>query len=217
MLEEVGIDGNAVAVIRHSERPSFDNLPCHEWEKVGLTAKGNLEATKFGAFLGRFQTVRSFQVFGWGEKRCVETAEAISKGAQRESAEVIGPVSINLKSPIADRIAYDKALFSFKWDLWDRMISDWLIDETPQTIMLPARKWAKEICHALISKTFCLHGKISIIVTHDLHILPVCRLFFPSASRSLDYLNGVVLKVNCDQVIVGFNGEYVKIKNKESL
>lgn len=139
------VGGNIVAVIRHSERPNFDNLPCHEWENVGLTTKGTIAATKFGAALSEFENAKSFQIFGWGLKRCIETAEAISKGARNGGCNIDGPSSIILKSPIADREAYDKPLFSCKWDLWDQMINDWLIDETPQTIMLPSRQYGRDL------------------------------------------------------------------------
>lgn len=198
-----------VAVIRHSERPSFDNLPYHEWDDAGLTDKGTKEAVRFGRSIAQTQNPKCLQISWWGLKRCALTAEAISEGARDEGCPVLGPYPIAFKSPIARREEYDKALHSGQWD---QFISDWLRDESPQVAMVPARQYAKEIYRALLAAELCSPGKITIVVTHDLHILPLARLFFPSSSRWIDYLDGMVLKVEDKIVSIGFDGatKYIK-------
>lgn len=66
----------------------------------------------------------------------MDTAEAISAGARNEGRQITGPASIALKSPVADREGVLQSLFSGKWDLWNKMIDDWLNDDTQQTIMI---------------------------------------------------------------------------------
>jgi broad specificity phosphatase PhoE len=217
MLQEIGNDGNVVAVIRHSERPDFDTLPSDKWENVGLTAKGTIVATDFGHKLSELQNTKSYKILGWGLKRCVDTAEAISAGARDGGCPITGLKSIVLKSPVANREAYYRALFSGKWDLWNKMIDDWLNNDTQQTIMIPARQYAREVYQSLFAEEFSSSDKITVIVTHDLHILPLARLLFPFTSRYLDFLNGIVLKVNGDQITVGFDGKFVVVNSKDMI
>lgn len=217
ILKEIGSDGNVVAVIRHSERPNFDALPPDKWENVGLTEKGTKEAIIFGQNLVNVHTKKSYKILAWGLKRCIDTAEAISKGAQNQGCDINGPSKVNLQSPVANNEAYYNALFSGKWDYWNKMIDDWLNDDATQSIMVPARRYARHIYKSLLAEEFNSSEKITLIVTHDLHILPLARLIFPSASRLIDYLNGVVLKIKDNECHIGFEREFLAVNRKDIL
>jgi hypothetical protein len=95
------------------------------------------------------------------------------------------------------------------------MINGWLGDESPQVFMVPARQYAKEIYRALLSEELCSAGKITIIVTYDLNILPLVKFFFPSSSSWLDFLNGVVLKAEGEKTSVGFDGAITEFKHRD--
>jgi hypothetical protein len=119
-----------------------------------------------------------------------------------------------LRSPIANHEEYEKALASGQWD---RLVSDWLNGNDPQGAMVPARQYAKEIYRSLLRADICVPDATTIIATHDLHILPLSRYFLASSPSGVDYLDGVVLKVNRDQVKIGFNTTVVSVPLKELL
>ena len=198
-----------VAVIRHSERPSFDDLPYHEWDYAGLTDKGTEAALRFGRAIGAAQNPKCLQILWWGLRRCALTAEAISEGAREEGCHVLAPSVIALKSPIAKREEYNKALHSGQWN---QFIANWLLDESPQVAMVPAQRYAKEIYRSLLAVEMRSADRITIIVTHDLHILPLVRLVFSSSSRWIDYLDGVVFRVEGEKIDIGFDGVIVSIR-----
>jgi hypothetical protein len=202
MLEELDGKGHSVIMIRHSERPDFDNIPQEQWDSVDLTEAGIAEARNFGKALVTQDKIRDLQVFGWGFKRCQTTAQAICEGATSQSNRVHKPTKISLKSPVANGNEYRKALVSLTWD---KFIGDWLKDG--QSAMVPARKYAEEIYLSLLRDDVCHPGKTTVIATHDLFIIPLARYYFASSSHYVDFLDGVVLQINGNQLKVGYGGE----------
>jgi hypothetical protein len=142
------------------------------------------------------------------------TSQAISEGARQAGCHVIGPSSLELKSPIANSEEYEKALASGQTD---RIVSDWLNGIDSQGAMVPARRYAKEIYRSLLGADLCVPDAATVIATHDLHILPLSRYFLASSPSGVDYLNGVVLKVNGDQVKIGFNATVFSVQLNELL
>ncbi len=190
--------GTKLAIIRHSERPSFDNLPYSEWDIAELTTKGYDVAVEFGKILGIMSKVKNVQVFGWGLKRCQLTAMAISKGAEQAGCRVTGPSPISLKSPIADRVEYEGALHSGQWESF---LTSWLENSNKnQTAMVPIDRYAKEIFGSLLRSGIISSDSITIIATHDLHILPLMAHAFSKPQRTLDYLDGIVIQPKWDTI-----------------
>lgn len=145
--------GQTVAIVRYSERPSFDNLPRCQWDSVELMRTGTEVATAFGAELAAEGTIKCLQTFSWGLKRSWLTSQAISHGARQAGCRVLGPSSLQLKSPIANHEEYEKAFASGQWD---RFVSDWLNGNDPQVAMVPARQYAKEVYRSLLGADLCV-------------------------------------------------------------
>ena len=85
-----------VVIVRHSERISFRNVPMEEWNGVGITEKGVTVARAFGRSLADDSDGSRLNVYGWGQRRCHETADAIAEGAREKGRPVrrLGSLSL---------------------------------------------------------------------------------------------------------------------------
>jgi broad specificity phosphatase PhoE len=202
MLDQLDGHGHHVIIVRHSERPSFHNIPREQWDQVDLTDTGIEEARNFGRALVAHSNVKQLQVLGWGFKRCQTTALAICEGASQQSNRIHQPTKISLQSPIISGEKYRKALHSLTWD---EFIGDWLNNATQNTGMTPAHKYAEETFLSLLREAH--PGKTTVIATHDLFIIPLARYYFAGSSHNVDFLDGVVLQVRDDHLKVGYAGE----------
>ena len=212
MMKTLRGNDRKIAIIRHSERPSLNNIPTKNWDQISLTKRGTFQAVEFGRAIVANQNVKYLQVLGWGQRRCMLTAEAISKGAEQEGGSVLGPFPIAFKSPIIDREKYREIIRSARWD---QFIADWLGDVNSYLVMVPAMLYAKELLRFLLSEDLCGFDKITVVTTHDINILPLARLLFPSSQNRLDYLDGVVLKVSGEKIKLGFNGTIISVDRNE--
>ena len=198
-----------VLVIRHSERPSFDNIPMEDWNNIGLTSKGVKAAKDLGKALAKEVKISSLSSYGWGLKRCIDTAEAIAAGADGVGCEIRERGVLRFDSPIADRNKYDNAIRSGHWA---EFVASWLSGEVQQNAMVPVDKYAPEIFRGLLDSRFCGAQNTSIIVTHDLHILPLVNYVFDMPVSTLDYLDGIVIKSSAGDVQIGFGGMFRQLE-----
>ena len=204
MLDQLDGTGNSIIMVRHSERPSFESIPHDQWDSVDLTDTGIEEARNFGRALVAHSNVKDLQVFGWGFKRCQTTARAICEGASHQSNRTHSPTKISLKSPIVNGDEYRKALYSLTWN---QFIGNWLKDGTQPAGMIPASKYAEEIYLSLLKEDICHPSKTTVIATHDLFIIPLARYYFAESLHYIDFLDGIVLQANDDELNIGYNGK----------
>jgi broad specificity phosphatase PhoE len=106
MMAEPSRESPKVAIIRHSERPAFDNLPYDQWDLAELTERGIAQAMKFGEAIGSRSKSKELQTFGWGLRRCQLTAEAICRGYLKRGRN--SRMSRDRSSLDFDEIAYRK-------------------------------------------------------------------------------------------------------------
>ncbi len=119
-----------IIVVRHSERPSFDNIPMNRWNTVGLTSRGVEAAKGFGRKLARDLGGTGLRVYGRGLPRVIDTAAAVAEGAKSDGGRVVEQRAIRLRSPITNRSAYQEAQQSGQWL---EVVKEWLggAAETP--------------------------------------------------------------------------------------
>lgn len=192
-------------VIRHSERPSFDNLPISRWDSLGITSQGVEAAQDFGMALAQELRAADLRVYGWGLQRCIDTAGAIATGAKRGGCRVVDQRTLRLKSPIADRRGYEAAQLS---DNWQETVRGWLSGSL-ETPMVPIEKYGPEILGNLFDPGVCASGETSLVVTHDLQIMAIASHLFGSPVGWPTFLDGLVLKSDDKEVLVGM-GEMVR-------
>ena len=198
--EQLKAQENLVLIMRHSERPSFDNIPFEQWRHVELTGKGIEVAKGFGREIsGR---TKSLRVHHWGSKRCFMTADAISIGARENGSTVAGPDPIKLRHPILNFEDYNRELKSTHWEVF---LDKWLNGDTMPS-MIPAEEYAKEIFSSVAREKKSRPEGVTIIATHDLYIMPLVHYAFRPVKPWIDFLDGIALKVHGDNIEVAFDG-----------
>ena len=200
--EQLRAQENLVLIMRHSERPSFDNIPFEQWRHVELTGKGIEVAKSFGREISaRTKTLR---IHHWGSKRCFMTADAISIGARENGSSVEGPTPIGLRHPILNMEEYNRELKSTHWEVF---LNKWLRSSELVPSMIPADQYAKEVFRSVLREKRSKPNGATIIATHDLYIMPLVHYAFHPEKPWIDFLDGVALKIRDDDLVVAFDGK----------
>jgi broad specificity phosphatase PhoE len=206
-----GVD-RTVLIVRHSERPSFDNLPIGAWDSVGLTERGIEAARDLGRALAQEEGIHTFGAYGWGLKRCIDTADAVAAGAKESGCRISGQGTLAFTSPIADRRKYDVALGSGHWE---EFVDDWLRGRAQDGALVPADRFATGFLRELFDRQLPESEGVSLIVTHDLQIYPLVGFLLGIPIRKLDFLNGLIIKTDPRHVRVGFDGTVRSLNRSE--
>jgi broad specificity phosphatase PhoE len=212
LFRRMHAEGGAVLIVRHSERPSFDGISIEEWDGVGLTERGIEAAREFGAALAREGEGVPLCSYGWGLKRCLDTAEAIAAGAREGGSRISGVRALHFRPPIADRSKYDAALGSGHWA---EFVDDWLTGRDQDGALVPSRTFTAGFLRELSDCGLPGSKEISLIVTHDLQIYPLVGFLTGIPIRKLDFLDGPVIKMDGQRVQVGFGDVIHTLGRKE--
>jgi broad specificity phosphatase PhoE len=208
--EQLQAQENLVLILRHSERPSFANIPFEQWRHVELTGKGIEVAKSFGREIS--SRTKSLRVHHWGSKRCFMTADAISIGARENGSNVNGPDPVNLRHPILNFDDYNRELKSTHWETF---LEKWLKGKEPIPSMIPADQYAKEILRSVVREKRSKPEGATIIATHDLYIMPLIHYTFRPEKPWIDFLDGIALKVRGDDVEAAYDGETKQLTHAE--
>lgn len=208
--EQLRAQENSVLIMRHSERPSFDNIPFEQWRNVELTGKGVEVAKSFGRAISA-QT-KTLRIHHWGSKRCFMTANAISIGARESGSNVYGPNPIELRHPILDQDDYNRELKSTRWDVF---LNNWLRGKEDMPSMIPADLYAKEIISSVLREKRSKPDGMTIITTHDLYIMPIVHYAFHPEKPWIDFLDGIALKMHGDDIEVAFDDKTKQLTSAE--
>lgn len=199
------------AIIRHSERPDFRNIPTELWNKVLLTPEGEKVATEFGTALVNESGIPSMNVHGWGLERCIITAEKIAEGAR--SAGIDGKYSTlyDLQSPIKDIVLYRKFLNAGKYDI---MVEDWLSSNNTDGPFWPFGQYSRRTISKVAKEHMQLINNVTVIVTHDLYILPMLNDIFGVRTTEVGFLDGILMAQGGDELDF-YSKDSVKRVSKE--
>ncbi|MFE8071988.1 histidine phosphatase family protein [Marinobacteraceae bacterium S3BR75-40.1] len=184
LLEKVPSDQPVVVLLRHSIR---DELPP---DGIGymlpITEEGKQQGEKLGQILGdRLKTLHSSPL-----ARCLETADALNKGA-------------GLELPITeDRLLGDPGVFvidgELAWSNWERLGSKGVMRHLiTENDALPGMARPGEAAHRLVSHMLAASENrvgMHVFVTHDsLVMATAARLLWEPLDQGAypDYLEGV--------------------------
>lgn len=191
-----------VAIVRHSERPSFESIPMEKWGNVTITERGVEAAKDFGRAAAIDAGINNLRVYHWGQRRCADTADALAAGSKEAGCSIRERNALQLLSPIADESAYQAAL---KLGGWERLLNDWQSTEEGHVAMVPMKKYASEVFRTLLGDEINRFGEVSIIVAHDLQIFPLASSVFGGPVTKVGYLDGLVLSKTAEgEILVGF-------------
>lgn len=189
-ISEIPSDFEITAIIRHSERPDFKDIPPERWNSTLLTSHGEEIAVDFGKALVGEAGAPSVAAKGWGLERCQLTAERIAQGASQAGGDDSSFSSIvDLPSPISNLDLYRKYLGEGKY--FD-MVRDWF-SGSAMNALKPYERYSKDIISKIARDHMPVGRRVTIIVTHDLYVLPMLNHIFGGQTTDIDFMDGIIL------------------------
>lgn len=204
-LGELPRHAGHVILIRHSERPDFRNIPANIWNNVILTQIGEEVATEFGVALATEAHIPSISAHGWGLERCVITAKKIVEGATSAGISAVYSPLTNFQSPIKNIDLYSNYLQSGKYF---EMVEDWFSSNSVRGPFIPYDMYSRHIVSKLINEHMWLTDNVTVIVTHDLHILPLFNYVF-GEKKEIGFMDGIMISKG-DNMLKFFSNNYIK-------
>lgn len=197
-IEELPDASRMAAIIRHSERPEFTNIPVDQWNAVQLTREGELAAKDFGSALVREAGVGRVDSRGWGLERCMVSARKIAEGARLagSSKSRFSPIT-DFRMPISDIKSYRKYL---KDNNYHRMLMDWLRPDAVKSPLIPYVDYSRHILSRVVNERMKTAGSIAVISTHDLYILPIMNDIFGLLQTEVGFMDGILIAENGDSL-----------------
>jgi broad specificity phosphatase PhoE len=200
-LTGFSLSEKSVAVIRHSERVSFHDVPMEKWDSVGITESGLTAAEELGRALVKDARISRVRIYSWGQRRCVETAAAISKGLVEEGASVYSSGSLSLKGPISDYGAYKEMIMTGRWQ---EMLDSWQKAKDVKGSLIPIAEYSPMIFREILALETSRREELRLVVTHDLHIIPLACYAMEAVVNPPDYLDGLVIGQQDSKISVGY-------------
>jgi broad specificity phosphatase PhoE len=202
-----------IVVIRHSERISFYGVPMEQWDGIGITENGSSAAKKLGKSLAEVSGFPSANVLTWGQKRCAETASAMAEGLVEGGASISAQDNLRLSGPISDYPAYKEMILTGQWQ---KMLDLWQRADSRAKGLTPVAEYASSSFREILNSRNSPPNQLTIIVTHDLHILPLACHAIGTSVLLPDYLDGFVIAEQNDKMLFGY-GEITKSMDNGSL
>ncbi len=192
-----------VVIVRHSERISFRNVPMEKWDGVGITERGVTLARAFGRSLADDGDASRLNIYGWGHRRCHETADAIAEGARETDRAVRRPGDLSLGGPISNYAAYKEWILSGRYL---EMLETWQRAGDTKGGLTPIAKYSPHVFREILDPSISPPKEVSVIVTHDFHIFPLACHAFGTLVETPDYLDGIVIGETENGLRVGYRG-----------
>jgi broad specificity phosphatase PhoE len=192
-----------VVIIRHSERISFHNVPMDRWDGVGITEKGFVVARDLGRLFADDGDVSRLNVYGWGRRRCHETADAIAEGVREIGRPVRRLGSLSLGGPISDYAAYKEWILSGRYQ---EMLEVWQRAGDTKGSLTPIAEYSTHVFREILDPRISPPKEVSVIVTHDFHIFPLACHAFGTLVGLPDYLDGIVIGETESGLRIGYRG-----------
>jgi broad specificity phosphatase PhoE len=192
-IAKIPNDRSVVVLIRHSERPDFKNIPISEWSNVLLTKRGEEVARGFGLALASDSKFQSVIGHGWGLERCIITAKLIVEGAKSAGCHVEYSTLNGFQSPIQNLNLYENYIKDGKYT---DMLNDWFSSNSENGPFRPYVQYSRNIISRMLSEQLKVNNNITVIATHDLHIIPIINYIFGLKSIGIGFLSGMVIAKN---------------------
>lgn len=172
-----------------------------EWNSVGITENGFAAAKELGGSLVRNAKISRATVYGWGLRRCVETAAAIALGLGDEGAIVRSMGNLDLKGPISDHSVYDDMIRTGRMQ---EMLDSWQRAEDVKRSLIPIAEYGPMVFRAILDQATSRRDELTLVVTHDMHILPLASHAMRTTVDLPDYLDGLVIGSMGRKISVGY-------------
>jgi hypothetical protein len=206
LLETIQRDERTIALIRHSKRDSFNGIPYHLRDTLGINPEGVRLAQDFGASIRQITPdIRLFLCHTFA-KRCEMTAQSIRDGFSAEEQAMILGCEPEITSPVVNQDKLVKLRNEFEWQ---GLIQTWLNSNVPEDTLWNPQKYSNMILGKLLLYPNIRQGDVLVAVAHDMTFFPLVFSLFGKNVRAIEYLNGIVISANSDIAEIRFrNSEY---------
>ncbi|MFA4826388.1 MAG: histidine phosphatase family protein [Methanoregula sp.] len=201
ILKEAPKNRKTIVIIRHSKRNSFEGIPDHLRESVGITPEGILMAREFGASLGKILPGKPLFLGHTIARRCRMTAESIRDGYPLDTPARILGCEPEIKSPV---INLDK-LIAIRDELgWREGIRKWLDQEIPGDILHDPHQYSDYVLRNLLSCPYSGEQDLLIAIAHDITLFPIISSVFGEKVKAIEFLNGIVITADTNRAELQF-------------
>jgi broad specificity phosphatase PhoE len=183
------------------------------WDSIGITENGTRAAKALGEALVDSAHPMTARVYSWGQRRCAETAQVIADSMSERDVETEGPERLELKGPISNLAAYKEFIAT---DRTQEMLDSWQRGEDINGSLVPVAEYAPEVLRRILGLSGGLRNGLALVVTHDLYILPIISHAFRRPVEPPDYLDGIVIGQDTDQVNLRY-GELSRVAQAAEL
>lgn len=201
ILKEAPKNRKTIVIIRHSKRNSFEGIPDHLRESVGITPEGILMARQFGESLGKILPGKPLFLGHTVARRCRMTAESIRDGYPPDTPARILGCEPEIKSPVVN---LDK-LIAIRNELgWREGIRRWLDQEIPGNILHDPHQYSDYVLRNLLSCPYSGKQDLLIAIAHDITLFPIISSVFGVKVNAIEFLNGIVITADTNRAELRF-------------
>ena len=201
ILQSAPKNQRIILLIRHAKRDSFEGIPDHLRNTVGITPEGSVMAREFGKSIKQIAPEKQLFIGHTVAKRSEMTAWSICEGYSSNIHPKILGCEPEIKSPV---INLEKLVEVRNEYGWQELIRKWLGREIPEDTLWDPQKYSDEILGKLLNYPTVRPGDILIVIAHDITLFPLVFSLFGKPVRAIDFLNGVVISADANVAKVRF-------------
>jgi hypothetical protein len=206
LLQKAPKDQRTILLIRHSKRDSFEGIPDHLRNTVGITPEGIVTAREFGESIKQIAPDKRLLLGHTMAKRSEMTARSICEGYSSDNQPKILGCEPEIKSPVINLEKLVEARNEFGWQ---ELIRRWLGCEIPEDTLWDPQKYSDEILGKLLNYPAVHPGDMLVVVAHDITLFPLVFSLFGKPVKAIEFLNGIVISVDTKVAKIRFrNAEF---------
>jgi len=206
ILQSAPKNQKTILLIRHSKRDSFEGIPDHLRNTVGITPEGIVMAREFGESIKQIAPDKRLLLGHTVAKRSEMTARSICEGYLSDNQPKILGCEPEIKSPVINLEKLVEARNEFGWQ---ELIRRWLEREIPEDTLCNPQKYSDEILGKLLNYPAVHPGDMLVVVAHDITLFPLVFSLFGKPVKAIEFLNGIVISVDTNVAKIRFrNAEF---------
>jgi hypothetical protein len=206
ILQSAPKNQRTILLIRHSKRDSFEGIPDHLRDTVGITPEGIVMAREFGESIKQIAPDKRLFLGHTVAKRSEMTARSICEGYSSNNQPKILGCEPEIKSPVINLEKLVEVRNEFGWQ---EFIRRWLGREIPEDTLWDPQKYSDEILGKLLNYPTVRPGDMLVVVAHDITLFPLVFSLFGKPVKTIEFLNGVVISADTNVAKIRFrNAEF---------
>jgi hypothetical protein len=214
LIDTAPLNEKTIVLIRHSKRDSFNGIPDHLRDTVGINPDGVQMAREFGESIRQIAPDKRLLLGHTVAKRCEMTACSIKEGFSSDNQTMVLGCEPDIKSPVVNLDDLVKLRNEFGWQ---GLIQRWLGSELPEDTILNPRKYTDELLGKMLTYPNVKSGDMLVFVAHDITLFPLIFSLFGKNVKAIEFLNGIIISVNSDKAEIQFRNAKHSFKTERRI